>query len=147
MTYLILKHLHSGVRWLVLVSLVLAIANAGFRLAANTKHSDRSQKIALVAMALLHVQLLLGLIIYFISPKVVFSATSMANPMLRFFLVEHISLMLIAVILITLGFSLSKRAKNDSSRYLRVLIFYFSGLLLILLAIPWPWNLLGAGWV
>jgi membrane protein DedA with SNARE-associated domain len=70
----------------------------------------------------------------------------MSNKMLRFFLVEHISLIVIAVVIATIGYSLAKKADIDSIKHRRVMIFFSISLLLILLAIPWPWQNYASGW-
>lgn len=147
MIYLFFKHLHSGLRWIILLMLLVSILNSLLRFLAKKNYSERDRKFALISLALLHTQVLIGLLLYFISPKVVFSTISLKNPLLRFYLVEHISLMIIAAALITTGYSLAKKAKQDPSRHLWILIFYGAGLILILSAIPWPWMSLGSGWL
>jgi membrane protein DedA with SNARE-associated domain len=94
-----------------------------------------------------HIQLIIGLVLYFTSPKVVFEASSMSSPLLRFFLVEHISLMIIAIILITVGYAKSKRITDIRKKNRTIVIYYAISLVLILAAIPWPFRNLGAGWV
>jgi len=64
----------------------------------------------------------------------------------RFFLVEHPSLMIFAVLLITIGYSRAKRATSDAMAFRRTFWFYLVGLVLILLGIPWPMQGYGTGW-
>lgn len=142
--YLLLKHTHSGLRWIALMLLLIALGNSIVK--SWKRYSARDNKINTLTIYALHLQLVIGLILYFLSPKVIFSAESMSNHLLRFFLVEHISLMLLAIILATVGHSLSKKVKSDHSRHLRISIFFGIALLLILLAIPWPWQNFAAGW-
>lgn len=142
----ILRHAHSGLRWLVLISLVLAIVNAITKSSGSKPFTNKDKKIALFALIFTHLQLVLGLILYFISPKVVFESGAMKDDVLRFFLVEHISLMIVAIALITIGYSKSKRALSDRKRFRHILIFYAIGLILILAGIPWPFQNYGAGW-
>lgn len=142
----ILQHAHSGLRWLVLISLMLAIINAIIKTRGSKTFTASDKKLSLFALIFTHLQLVLGLVLYSISPKVVFAASSMSDRVLRFFLVEHISLMLVAIILITIGYSKSKRALSDSKRFRYILIFYAIGLILILAGIPWPFQNYGAGW-
>jgi hypothetical protein len=104
-------------------------------------------KTYLFTMTFTHVQFLLGLILLFISPKVQFSEGWIKNPVFRFFGMEHVLLMVIALFLITLGYARSKRAAIVASKHKRITIFYGIALLLILAAIPWPFREgLGAGW-
>jgi membrane protein DedA with SNARE-associated domain len=78
---------------------------------------------------------------------VIFSAESMSKKLLRFFLLEHSSLMILSVILISLGYSLSKKAQTMKAKHLRLFVFYGIGLLIILFSIPWPWRGLGGMWI
>ena len=146
MFYLFLKHLHSGLRWLVLAILILAIISSVYKLFLKRNYKNADRRIAFFSMVALHLQFLIGIILYLVSPKVVFAGSSMSNSLLRFFLVEHIALMMIAVILITIGYSKAMKISDDSAKHTRILVFYLIGFILILLAIPWPWMSLGGSW-
>jgi hypothetical protein len=135
-----ITHAHSGWRWIVLVLLVSAIFYA---FANKNKYH---QKINLFALIATHVQLILGLLLFFISPKVQFSEGFMKNPILRFYTVEHTVLMLLAILLITLGYAKAKRASNIGIANKNIRLYYGLGLILILISIPWPFRNLGAGW-
>ena len=144
--YQLLLHAHSGLRWFVLLTLVVAIFNSIGKTNGRKPFQNRDVRLALMALIFVHLQLLLGLILYFISPKVVFSAESMGNDMARFYLVEHLVTMLLAVILITVGYSRAKRVIDEGKKYRNILVFYFIGLLLIIAGITWPFRIFGAGW-
>ena len=144
--YTILVHIHSGLRWLVLISILVAIVTAAIKRLKNPTDVPGTFKVNLWAMILMHVQLLFGLVLFFISEKVVFAASSMSSSIHRFFLVEHSLMMLIAVALVTVGYIKSKRADNEKKKLRRVLIYYSLALILILAAIPWPFRDLGGGW-
>jgi uncharacterized protein YacL len=146
MLYMILKHAHSGLRWAVLLFLVAAVANAFMKWRGGKAHSESDRKLGFFAMLFSHIQLVIGLILYFISPKVVFSAESMKIAMNRFFLVEHSFLMILAILLLTLGYSRAKRAASDASRFKLTFWFYLIALILILAGIPWPSKGYGTGW-
>lgn len=146
MLYNILTHAHSGLRWLVLIGLIVAIANAFTKWRNGSKFEAGDRKINVFAMVTTHIQLLIGFALYFISPRVVFDAASMKDAVARFFLVEHISLMLLAIILITIGFSKAKRTADDTQKFKTTFIFYLIGLLLILISIPWPFQQYGTSW-
>ena len=141
-----LLHAHSGLRWIVLALLIWAIIQAitGFTSKREYKKSDRLS--ALLAMIFSHIQLLIGLVLYFISPKVAFAEGMMKNDVLRFFTMEHILMMAVGIILITIGFSTAKRTTDALSKHKKVMIYYGTGLLIILAGIPWPFRELGAGW-
>ena len=70
----------------------------------------------------------------------------MSNDVLRFFLVEHIFIMVLAVLLITIGYSRAKRAIDEGKKFRNILVFYLLGLLLILAGIPWPFQDYGTSW-
>ena len=140
----IINHLHSGLRWVALILLIWAIANA-----FSAKHFEKKHKlINLFAMLTLHIQLVIGLIQYFTSAKVQFSAGWMKEPLLRFYGMEHLAGMLLAIILITIGYSKAKRKENDADKFKAIRLFYSIGLIIILLSIPWPFRAnIGGGWL
>lgn len=140
-----LKHAHSGLRWIFLILLLLAVVNAFIKWKGNGKFSSQDQKLNLFTFIFSHIQLLLGLMLYFISPKVQFTADVMKNAAGRFFTVEHMMMMLIAIILITIGYGKAKRAIENRVKFKTTFMYYFIALLLILIAIPWPPRH-GASW-
>jgi hypothetical protein len=140
----ILTHAHSGLRWVALILLLLAIVNAFTSKTYEKKH----KLINLFAMVTLHTQLLIGLVQYFVtSQKVQFIDGWMKNPLLRFYGMEHILLMIIAIVLVTIGHSKSKKGTTPEEKFKPIKLWYVIGLLLILAAIPWPFRtVLGGGW-
>ena len=140
--YSMFVHMHSGLRWLVLLFMILAIVNAIVKLRAKAKQSEKECIINRLALIVMHLQLLVGFVLYFISPKVVFSANAMKDTFLRFFLVEHLSLMVIAVILVTIGYVKSDRAADIGKKNRLLIIYYSIALILVLVAIPWPFRAL-----
>jgi uncharacterized membrane protein len=105
------------------------------------------KKVALFTLISAHLQLVVGLTLLFISPNVQFSNLSGAERVVRFFTMEHSMMMIIAIILITLGFSLSKRGKDDTAKHKRVAIFFLLALIVIFMMIPWPWSAVPRGWM
>ena len=140
-----LSHAHSGLRWLVLILLIVAIYNA-FSKKRSASWTAKDKKLSLFAMVFTHIQLILGLVLYFISDKVQYSEGFMKNPVYRFYAIEHVALMLIAIALITVGYSKAKRAGSDTKKFGAVAKFYLIGLILILASIPWPFRDLGGTW-
>ncbi len=142
----ILKHAHSGWRWIVLLLLIYAVFNAFTKWKNESTFTTSDRKINLFTTTAIHIQLLIGLALYFMSIKVQFNAETMKDGMLRFFTVEHALLMLIAVILVTIGNAVSKKAVADALKFKRTFIYFLIALILILVAIPWPFQNYGAGW-
>ncbi len=141
-----LLHAHSGLRWIVLFLIVWALFKAISGWSGQKEYQKSDRLSALLALIFTHIQLLIGLVLYFISPKVSFESGVMESSVLRFYTVEHISMMIIAIALITIGFSTAKRMEASLEKHKRIAITYGLGLLLILASIPWPFRGLGTGW-
>jgi membrane protein DedA with SNARE-associated domain len=141
-----LIHAHSGLRWIVLALIVWALFKAVTGWSGKKDYQKSDRLAALLALIFTHIQLLIGLALYFFSSKVSFESGVMESQVLRFYTVEHISMMIIAIALITIGFSTAKRLSDSVARHKRIAITYGVGLLLIIAAIPWPFRELGAGW-
>jgi len=162
--YTILSHLHSINRWLVLIFLVVAIVAAisrrGSMNIADAQAGVRAvlPKGAKQAFIATHFQLLLGLILYIAaaaglssvgSPYVVMDKEAWAGEggeILRFYSVTHFAWMLAAVVVISIGYIVAKRSSTSAKASFWILLGYSTGLLLILLNIPWPWRDLAGGW-
>lgn len=85
-----------------------------------------------------HTQLLVAIALYFVSPFVQFGGDAMKNPEIRFFTMEHTTMMLLAIILITMARILSKKAATDAGKFKRLFWFNIIALIVIFMAIPWP---------
>jgi len=147
--YPMLKHLHSGWRWIVLALLLAAIINAIIKWQSGKTFSESDRKLGLFALISTHIQFIFGLILYFMSPLVSFEGgmkNIMGNAVTRFFTVEHLTAMLIAVVLITIGYSRSKRQTDGTQKFKTQAIFYLIALAIILYSIPWPGGSIGGGW-
>ena len=92
-------------------------------------------KVSLWLFILTHSQLLLGLILYFVSPLVIFDGASMKNAVVRYWLVEHITMMLIAVVLITMARVTAKKMTDAVAKHKRLFIFNLIALIFIVAAI------------
>ena len=134
-----LQHLHSGLAYLVLAALVIIIGYVLANYLKDNPFTEKVRKASLVGLIVSHLQLLIGLVLYFISPKGLskFSGEAMGDAMSRLYMLEHPLTMIIAIILITVGYSKAKNGANDGSRYKKILIFYGIGLVLMLIRIPW----------
>lgn len=136
-----LLHLHSSLRYVVLFLLVLAMLKAIIGLLARKPFTGADNKIGTALLGATHLQVVIGLILYFVSPTVEVAMSDMGAAMkdatLRFWAVEHITMMLIAAVLITVGRVTSKKALDDLKKHKRAAIFYSFAFAVIMYAIPW----------
>ncbi len=144
--YSIAVHAHSGLRWILLAVLVIAILTALKRWLSRSPYQTSDKKWFLLSLIFSHLQLVIGLYLYFVSPRVVFNESTMSDSDLRFYAVEHISVMIIAIILVTLGYRIAKSSKTEYTKYKRIFWYFFIALVLMLSRIPWPGMVEGAGW-
>jgi len=144
----ILKHSHSGFRWLVLAILIAAVAGSYISWKNKSDYSKKHKILHLATLILVHLQLLIGLALYFIGWGIKIDFAMMGDSTFRFFTVEHSSLMILAITSITIGYSKSKKLSDSALRFKMIFMTYSIGLMLILVSIPWPFRSnLGAGWM
>ncbi|HEY5691463.1 MAG TPA: hypothetical protein VIS49_08410 [Cyclobacteriaceae bacterium] len=130
-----LLHTHSTLRYIVLLLLVLVVAKSLVGL-LNKKGFDRGdKKFTLWLMLATHTQLLLGVVLFFLSPLVKFDGQTMKDAVTRYWTVEHSFIMIIAVVLITLARTSTKKMTDDRAKHKRVFIMSSLALVLILTAI------------
>ena len=136
-SYEIFKAAHSGLRYVVLLLIILALIQSIAGWLGNKSYTNGNPKLNLFAMISAHVQLLLGLVLLFLSPFVKFDdmATAMKDETLRYWTVEHAAMMIFALILITVGHSRSKKAQEGFSKHRTIAIFYGLGAIIVIAAI------------
>ncbi|BBE19190.1 hypothetical protein AQPE_3366 [Aquipluma nitroreducens] len=135
-------HLHNTLRWLILLSLVITLVKYVSGWLGNQPWKKSDNILGIVFTSLMDIQLLTGLVLYFfLSPitKLAMSdfGAAMKDSGIRFYAVEHFSMMLIAVVLVHIGRAKSKKAKTDLAKFKTATIFYLLALVIILAAIPW----------
>lgn len=135
--YEFIQKFHSGLAYLVLLILVFAVVNAILGFTSKKEFTAKDRKIALFALIFTHVQFLIGLVIYFISPLGLKAFGQMADKALRLTSLEHPLINIIAIVLITIGWSKHKKLTDASAQFKTFAVFYGLGLLLILSRIPW----------
>ena len=135
--YEFLKEFHSGWAYIALVLLVVAVVNALMGMFSKKEFTARDRKIAIFGLIGTHTQLLIGLILYFVSPFGFASLGQMSDKALRLTSLEHPLINIIAITLITIGWSKHKKLTTSESKFKTFSIFYGLGLLLILSRIPW----------
>ena len=139
--YNILKTVHSYWAFFVLTILFIAILNSLIRIISKKSFNSTDLRISLFGLIFSHIQLLIGLILYFISPW--FDQWSslgmgiMKNNESRLYLVEHPITNILAIFFITIGWSLHKKQNESSKKFLRISLFYGFGYILLLSRIPW----------
>jgi len=137
--YIGIKHLHSFLASVALLLLIVATVYAFYCWITNSKFTKNSKIIVLLGLVSAHVQLLIGLVLYFISPLGIanFSGAMMKNSTARLYGLEHPILMIVAVVLITIGYAKAKRTNDAKTKFKTIEIGYGIGLILILIRIPW----------
>lgn len=147
-----LLHTHSLLRWIFLILIITVIIKAWKGMKGGRAFTPGDKKLVLMTVITAHVQLLIGLLLYMSSPTVQSAlhdmGAAMKDKMLRFWAVEHISVMIISIIIITIGHALAKRAPNDTAKFKKLFTFFLIALLIILVTIPWPFQEMHAwrGW-
>ena len=135
-----LLNVHSYLAYAALILLVLASINAIVGLTSKKFFKDNDLRLSLFTLIICHTQLLVGLIVYFVSEKG-FQAFAiegaMKNPELRLTMLEHPLINIIALALITIGWSKHKKEESNNGKFKKIAVFYTLGLLLILLRLPW----------
>lgn len=136
-----MKDIHSYWAYLVLAILIFAVINAVIGLKHKKQFTDKDLRIGLFTLIVSHIQLLIGLAWYFMSPW--YSALKadagavMGDKAARLIAVEHPITMILAIALITIGWSKHKKKTSDTDKFKIVALFYGLALLLILSRIPW----------
>ena len=148
MIYSIALVLHNAMRWLVMVSILGTLVSAFSGLFGKRSYTKTDQTWRVVATSIAHTQLLIGFYLYAISPIIRYywrEKPSFAQAQeFPFFALIHISLMLVAVVLMTIGSSKAKRQTDAHDRFRTTAIYFTLGLVLILIAVPWPFSPLAA---
>ena len=135
--YEIIQKAHSGFAYLALLALVIAVVNSLIGLFSKKEFSPLDRKIAIITLSLIHTQLIIGFIVWFISPLGMASLGQMKDASLRLTSLEHPVTNILAIVLITIGWVKHKKLVTSESKFKAFSIFYGLGLVLILIKIPW----------
>ncbi|MEP2668212.1 MAG: cytochrome B [Cyclobacteriaceae bacterium] len=130
-----LLHTHSSLRYVVLLLLVIVVAKSMVGLISKKPFEKTDEKLTLWLMIATHVQLLVGLILYFVSPFVQFGANTMKDAITRYWTVEHSFVMLIAIVFITMARTSTKKLTESKAKHKRVFVMTTIALVLIVLGI------------
>lgn len=137
--YLLFKESHSYIAFLLLAVFFVVIAIGIYGWLAKKPFTKTTRLLALAGMIAVHLQLTIGLVLYFLSPLGLsnFSGEAMKNSLSRLYVMEHPLMMILAIVLVTVGYIKAKKATKDSLKYKNMVIFYSIGLVFILSRIPW----------
>ncbi len=145
--------IHSILRWVILILILVAIFRSFG--AGSKPFTDGHKKNGLFLMISCDIMLLIGLIQWFTGGfglKAIQNngmGAVMKDGVMRFFAVEHLLMMIIAIILVHVGYSFSKKNISDAKKHTKTTLFYILALLVMLAAIPWPFREagMGRGWI
>lgn len=137
-----IQTIHSYWAYLILVVLTLAVLKSFFGYFANKDYDANAFRVSLLTLIVSHIQLLIGILLYFSSVR--FGLWSdlglvevMKNADLRLYLIEHPIINILAVVLITMGYSKHKKKLVSKPKYKTIAFFYSIALVLIISRIPW----------
>lgn len=130
--YEILKSAHSGWRYLVFVLLLIAVIQALTGWLGRKSYTEGNRKLNVFTLISAHIQFLLGIVLYFLSP---FTKGPMGDALYRYWKVEHITVMVLAIVLITVGNAKSKKGTDAVAKHKSIAIFFGLAFVLIVAAI------------
>ncbi len=142
--YAILLGVHSATRYFVVVSLVIAILMATYGYTQKKAFSESYNSIRHWTATIAHIQLIVGMLLYFKSPIVLHfmknTGEALKSVECLFFGLYHAVAMFVAIVLITIGSALTKRKKVDREKFKTMLVWFTIALIILFLAIPWPFS-------
>jgi len=133
--YPALLHIHSFLRYLVLLLLVIVVVKSFVGWVGKLRFSNLDNKFSLWLLIVTHTQLLIGLFLYFVSPFVQFNGNTMKDFTTRYWTVEHGFMMILAIALITIGRITYKKLPNDAVKHQRLFLMNGVALIIIIIAI------------
>lgn len=130
-----LLQIHSILRYFVLILLIVVIVQSLVGWLNKKPYGAIENRIGLFLFITTHTQLLIGILLFFFSPAVKFSGDAMKDPTMRYWLVEHNTAMIIAIVLITIARTTSKKMADPVSKHKRMFIFNTIALVIIITTI------------
>jgi len=137
-----MKIIHSYWAYLALIILIIAVVNAIIGFTQNKEFKDKDLRISLFTLIVMHIQLIIGLGWYFMSPwykalKDIGMGEAMKDSAIRLQVIEHPLMMILAIALVTIGWSKHKKKTTDKEKFKTIAVFYGIALLFVLSRIPW----------
>ena len=140
--YTVLLSLHNLTRWIALILLISIIFKSYIGWKRKQEYSSLDNNLRISTVSTLHIQALFGLCLYYLSPVVKYFWSDFGNAVklreIRFFGMEHITVMLIAIIILSIGNIKVKKEKE--TKFKKQFIWFGSTLLLIISSIPWSFS-------
>jgi hypothetical protein len=140
-----INHLHSFLRYVAVFMILWTIVHAFM----NRNNADaKGSKWSMLSMMIVHTQLLLGLVLWFMKFMALKGTPEIKLPDNRFFIMEHSSMMIVSIILISIGHIKGKKIADLQKRYNTIFWFFLIGFIIMMLSIPWPIGFMdhNAGW-
>jgi uncharacterized membrane protein len=134
------QHLHSGLAYLALAGLIIIIIFMLIGSLSGREFTEKDRKFAMIGFILAHTQLLIGLILYFVSPlgfSLLTGGGAMGDKVARLTALEHPVINILAIIIISVGYIRAKKMTESRARFRSIYMMYAIGLVLILSRIPW----------
>lgn len=135
-----LQHAHSGLAYLALLGLVIVIFWALVGSLSGREFQERDRKIAMITFIICHIQLLLGLILYFVSPlglDLLTGGGAMSDAAARLTALEHPLINIVAIAIISIGYIRAKKIEASRAKFRSIYMLYAVGFVLIISRIPW----------
>jgi hypothetical protein len=134
-----ITHLHSVLRWFALIAIVVAIVRSFQGMSGGKDYTAKDNRWSLITLIVFHLQLVLGLVLYFAKGWYT-QIGEMSNPVIRFWSLEHLVAMLIAITLVTVGRVSAKKTSAAKSKHTKQFWFFLIAFLIVMANIPWPFR-------
>jgi hypothetical protein len=143
-----LLHLHSALRWVAVLLMVICLIDNLVRMYKPFNKQDN--KLALFTLISMHLQLLIGLALWgmYLSATLKANAEIMKDSVNRFYLVEHFIGMVLAIVFVTVGYSKAKKQTEKWAKHRMLFFYYLVAFILMMVSIPWPFRAIAEsrGW-
>ena len=140
----ILLHIHSYWRWLVLVAILIIVIKSIIGYKSDSIYNSKDGILRKIVISILHIQFILGSIIYSFSPLVKTFFKNISENIhereIRFFAIEHSLMMLVAIVIVTIGAVKVKKQSDSKLKYQTTYVWFGIALIIILLNIPWEFS-------
>jgi len=133
------RHLHSYFAYILFAALIFSLIYAIYKFVNKSRFDEKARQVSLIGFVASHLQLLIGIVLYLISPVGLshFSGEAMGDSLSRLYILEHPLMMILGVVLVSIGYIKAKKPGDDVRRFKTIILFYTLGLIFMLSRIPW----------